>query len=156
MTQRLHRRYLHPQQWPHVKAPGEAKLYADLSLAEFCVAYLVIIQGLGDKPRLDNSVSTLATTTFSVSVTAWLFLVWYHPSFWSLVFSHDVALHLPSPSCIVVKLANTVQTSLMTSVKQRFKNNHMTHSVPLAPFSPPQVWIPLLKKNPHLLLLWRS
>ena len=69
MTQRLHRRYLHPQQWPHVKAPGEAKLYADLSLAEFCVAYLVIIQGLGDKPRLDNSVSTLLTTTFSVSVT---------------------------------------------------------------------------------------
>ena len=59
VTQRLHRRYLHPQQWPHVKAPGEAKLYADLSLAEFCVAYLVIIQGLGDKPRLDNSVSTL-------------------------------------------------------------------------------------------------
>lgn len=69
MTQRLHRRYLHLQQWPHVKAPGEAKLYADLSLAEFCVAYLVIIQGLGDKPRLDNSVLTLVTTTFSVSVT---------------------------------------------------------------------------------------
>ena len=69
VTQRLHRRYLHPQQWQHVKAPGEAKLYADLSLAEFCVAYLVIIQGLGDKPRLDNSVSTLLTTTFSVSVT---------------------------------------------------------------------------------------
>ena len=45
------------------------KLYADLSLAEFCVAYLVIIQRLGDKPRLDNSVSTLVTTTFSVSVT---------------------------------------------------------------------------------------
>ena len=33
------------------------------------MAYLVIIQGLGDKPRLDNSVSTLVTTTFSVSVT---------------------------------------------------------------------------------------
>ena len=66
---KLHRRYLHPQQWPHVKTPGEAKLYADLSLAQYCVAYLVIIQGLGDKPRLDNSVSTLVTTTFSVSVT---------------------------------------------------------------------------------------
>ena len=94
VTQRLHRRYLHPQQWPHVKAPGEAKLYADLSLAEFCVAYLVIIQGLGDKPRLDNSVSTLLTTTFSVSVTLALSsLISPLDSFWSLVFSHDVSLH---------------------------------------------------------------
>lgn len=156
VTQRLHRRYLHPQQWPHVKAPGEARLYADLSLAEFCVAYLVIIQGLGDKPRLDNSVSTLLTTTFSVSVTLALSSL---ISPLVLVFGLQpwcvIALHLPSPSCIVV-LATTVQTSLTTSVKQRFKNSHMMHSVPLAPFSPPRVWIPLLKKNPHLLLLWRS
>ena len=26
-------------------------------------------------------------------LSPWLFLVWYHPSFWSLVFSHDVSLH---------------------------------------------------------------
>lgn len=71
----------------------------------------------------------------------------------SAMMLHYISLHLHVQQ---VKLANTVQTSLMTSVKQRFKNNHMTHSVPLAPFSPPQVWIPLLKKNPHLLLLWRS
>ena len=67
-TKADHRRYLQSQQWPHVLRL-HASSGADLSLAEFCVAYLVIIQGLGDKPRLDNSVSTLATTTFSVSVT---------------------------------------------------------------------------------------
>ena len=98
----------------------------------------------------------LATTTFSVSVTVALsslispLLLVFGLQPWCVI-----ALHLPSPSCIVV-LATTVQTSLMTSVKQRFKNSHMTHSVPLAPFSQPRVWIPLLKKNPHQLLLWPS
>ena len=58
------------QQWPHVQAPGEAKLYADLSLAEFCVAYLVIIQRLGDNLGLTTLYQPgLMTSTFSVSVT---------------------------------------------------------------------------------------
>lgn len=35
---------LHPQQWPHIYAPGEPKLYTDLTLAEFCAGYLVILQ----------------------------------------------------------------------------------------------------------------
>ena len=38
------------QQWPHIFAPCEPKLYVDLSLAEFCAGYLVIITQLADKP----------------------------------------------------------------------------------------------------------
>ena len=41
---------VNPQQWPHIFAPGEPKLYGDLSLAEFCAGYLVIIKQLADKP----------------------------------------------------------------------------------------------------------
>ena len=32
---------LHPQPWPHIYAPGEPKLYNDLSMPEFCAGYLV-------------------------------------------------------------------------------------------------------------------
>ena len=35
---------LFPQPWPHIFAPGEPKLIRDLSLAEFCAGYAVIIQ----------------------------------------------------------------------------------------------------------------
>lgn len=35
---------LHPQPWPHIYAPGEPKLYCDISLPEFCAGYLVILQ----------------------------------------------------------------------------------------------------------------
>ena len=41
---------VNPQQWPHIYAPGEPKLYIDLSLAEFCAGYLIIIKQLADKP----------------------------------------------------------------------------------------------------------
>ena len=33
-----------PQPWPHIYAPGEPKLFSDLSLAEFCAGYAVILQ----------------------------------------------------------------------------------------------------------------
>ena len=33
---------LHPQPLPHIYAPGEPKLYNDLSMPEFCAGYLVI------------------------------------------------------------------------------------------------------------------
>ena len=40
---------VNPQQWPHIFAPGEPKIYGELSLAEFCAGYLVIINQLVDK-----------------------------------------------------------------------------------------------------------
>ena len=40
---------VNPQQWPHIFAPAEPKLYGDLSLPEFCAGYLVIINQLVDK-----------------------------------------------------------------------------------------------------------
>ena len=42
---------LHPQPWPHIYAPGEPKLYNDLSMPEFCVGYLVIIHQSASKPH---------------------------------------------------------------------------------------------------------
>ena len=37
-------RTLFPQDWPHIFAPGEPKLYSNLSLAEFCAGYLTIVE----------------------------------------------------------------------------------------------------------------
>ena len=34
---------LHSQQWPHIFAPGEPKLYNDLTMPEFCTGILVIM-----------------------------------------------------------------------------------------------------------------
>ena len=42
---------LHPQPWPHIYAPGEPKLYIDLSMPEFCAGYLVIIHQSASKPH---------------------------------------------------------------------------------------------------------
>ena len=42
---------LHPQPWPHIYAPGEPKLYNDLSMPEFCARYLVIIHQSASKPH---------------------------------------------------------------------------------------------------------
>ena len=42
---------LHPQPLPHIYAPGEPKLYNDLSMPEFCAAYLVIIHQSASKPH---------------------------------------------------------------------------------------------------------
>ena len=35
---------LFPQEWPHIHAPGEPKLFKDLTMAEFCAGFLSIIQ----------------------------------------------------------------------------------------------------------------
>ena len=37
-----------PQPWPHIYAPGEPKLYSDLSLAEFCTGYIAILEQYPD------------------------------------------------------------------------------------------------------------
>ena len=37
-----------PQPWPHIFAPGEPKLYSDLSLTEFCAGYIAILQQYPD------------------------------------------------------------------------------------------------------------
>jgi len=40
---RAPQRTLFPQQWPHIFAPGEPKLYNDLTIAEFTAGYLAIV-----------------------------------------------------------------------------------------------------------------
>lgn len=40
-----------PQEWPHIFAPGEPKLYNDLTLPEFSASFLVIIQRCEDQTR---------------------------------------------------------------------------------------------------------
>ena len=41
---RAPQRKLYPQQWPHILAPGEPKLYNELTLAEFTAGYLAIVE----------------------------------------------------------------------------------------------------------------
>lgn len=42
---------LFPQQWLHIFAPGEPKLYNELSLAEFTAGYLAIVEKCPDAPQ---------------------------------------------------------------------------------------------------------
>ena len=42
---------LHLQPWPHIFAPGEPKMYTELSMLEFCAGYLVIVQQSATKPH---------------------------------------------------------------------------------------------------------
>ena len=42
---------LHPQPWPHIFAPGEPKMFNELSMPEFCAGYLVIVQQSATKPH---------------------------------------------------------------------------------------------------------
>jgi len=41
---RAPQRTLYPQQWPHILAPGEPKLYNELTLAEFTAGCLAIVE----------------------------------------------------------------------------------------------------------------
>lgn len=45
---RAPQRTLHPQPWPHIYAPGEPKLYTELSLAAFTAGYLSIVHNTHD------------------------------------------------------------------------------------------------------------
>ena len=49
--QKAPQKTLYPQEWPHIFAPGEPKLYKDLNIAEFCAGYLVIIQNCAVEAR---------------------------------------------------------------------------------------------------------
>ncbi|KAL9972505.1 hypothetical protein ACROYT_G018824 [Oculina patagonica] len=41
----------YPQQWPHILAPGEPKLYNELTLAEFTASYLAIVEKCPDATK---------------------------------------------------------------------------------------------------------
>ena len=45
---RAPQRTLYPQQWPHILAPGELKLYNELTLAELTAGYLAIVEKCPD------------------------------------------------------------------------------------------------------------
>ena len=46
--QRAPQRITNPQEWPHIFAPGEPKLFNELSMAEFSAGYAIIIQRCTD------------------------------------------------------------------------------------------------------------
>lgn len=48
---RAPQRTLFPQQWPHILAPGEPKLYNELTLAEFSAGYLSIVHKCADSTQ---------------------------------------------------------------------------------------------------------
>ena len=50
-NQRAPQRITNPQEWPHIFAPGEPKLFNKLSMAEFSTRYTVIIQRCTDVSR---------------------------------------------------------------------------------------------------------
>ena len=67
-----------PQQWPHIYAPGEPKLYVDLSLAEFCAGYTVIIQQLADKPNRETIIKHFHELMVLASSYQWSAVRSYH------------------------------------------------------------------------------
>ena len=69
---------VNPQQWPHIFAPGEPKLYVDLSLAEFCAGYLVITTQLADKPLREPVIAHFHELMILASTFQWLAVRSYH------------------------------------------------------------------------------
>ena len=69
---------VNPQQWPHIFAPGEPKLYVDLSLAEFCASYLVIITQLADKPLREPVIAHFHELMILASTYQWSAVRSYH------------------------------------------------------------------------------
>lgn len=69
---------VNPQQWPHIFAPGEPKLYNDLSLAEFCAGYLVIIKQLADKPLREPVIDHFHELMILASTYQWSAVRSYH------------------------------------------------------------------------------
>ena len=55
--QRAPQRITNPQEWPHIFAPGEPKLFNELSMAEFSAGYTVIIQHCTDVSRREALIS---------------------------------------------------------------------------------------------------
>ena len=56
-NQRAPQRITNPQEWPHIFAPGEPKLFNELSMAEFSAGYTVIIQRCTDVSRRATLIS---------------------------------------------------------------------------------------------------
>ena len=50
-------RITNPQEWPHLFAPGEPKLFNELSMAEFSTGYTIIIQHCTDVSRQEALIS---------------------------------------------------------------------------------------------------
>ena len=69
---------VNPQQWPHIFAPGEPKLYVDLSLAKFCAGYLVIITQLADKPLREPVIAHFHELMILASTYQWSAVRSYH------------------------------------------------------------------------------
>lgn len=57
---RAPQRTLFPQQWPHILAPGEPKLYNELTIAEFTSGYLAIVEQTRDSSKKSLLLSHLA------------------------------------------------------------------------------------------------
>ncbi len=62
---------LFSQQWPHIYSPGEPKLYSDLSLAEFCAGFLVIIQQNISSPLIASYINHFHNLMVLASTYQW-------------------------------------------------------------------------------------
>ena len=69
---------INPQQWTHIFAPGEPKLYADLPLTERCAGYLVIIKQLADKPSRAALINHFHELMILASTCQWSAVRLYH------------------------------------------------------------------------------
>ena len=69
---------VNPHQWPHIFAPGEPKLYSELSLAEFCAGYIVIIKQLADKPPRVALINHVHELMILASTYQWSTVRSYH------------------------------------------------------------------------------
>ena len=72
---------VNPQQWPHVFAPGEPKLYNDLSVFKFCSGYLVIITQLADNPFREPVIAHFHELMILASTYQWSEVRSYHYKF---------------------------------------------------------------------------
>ena len=71
-------RITNPQEWPHIFAPGEPKLFNELSMAEFSAGYTVIIQRCTDVSHRAALISHFHDLMVLASTYRWSAVRVYH------------------------------------------------------------------------------
>ena len=123
---------LNPQPWLHIYAPGEPKLYNDLSMPEFCAGHLVIIHQSASKPHYAALLNHFHQLMVFASAYQWSAVRSSHYKVlrffefglvkWGDSF-HHLKVQFLTPSSLLSEIAprKTAKLRLLPHLNQRFR-----------------------------------
>ena len=109
--QRAPQRITNPQEWPHIFAPGEPKLFNELSMAEFSAGYTVIIQRCTDVSCQAAPISHFHDLMVLASTYMWSAVHVYH---YKVLRSIEISLASWGDSFDSLKQSFFLPTTLLT------------------------------------------